>query len=64
MIFTVNIFSREESDIRPKLKVENLTNIKTKGGIINLLLAPYFLALAFLFLLLEIIIFLGGLKIR
>ncbi|MGB9856650.1 MAG: vWA domain-containing protein [Dictyoglomaceae bacterium] len=64
-IFTVNIFSKEESDIRPKLKVENLINIKTKEkGIINLSLAPYFLALAFLFLFLEIIIFLGGLKIK
>ncbi|MCS7201876.1 MAG: BatA and WFA domain-containing protein [Dictyoglomus sp.] len=64
-VFTVNMFSREESDIKPKFMLNN--NIKTEikeKGLINLSLTPYLLFLCFFIFLIEIIIFLGGLKFK
>ncbi|MEN2984058.1 MAG: BatA and WFA domain-containing protein [Dictyoglomaceae bacterium] len=62
-VFTVNMFSREESDIKPKFMLNN--NIKNEikeKGLINLSLTPYLLFLCFFIFLIEIIIFMRGSK--
>jgi hypothetical protein len=61
-IFTVNIFSKEESDIKPKYKIENLKENKTPKqiGVISFSFSPFLLLSALIFLLFEIIIFIRG----
>lgn len=64
-IFAVNVFSKEESDIKPKYRVENYTKNKIdESGFINFALTPYTIGLTFIFLILEIILFLGGFKYK
>lgn len=64
-IFSVNILSKEESNIKPRFIVENnvKNNIK-ETGFINLSLSPYLLFIAFILFVIEIIIFCEGLKFR
>ncbi|MCX7846323.1 MAG: BatA and WFA domain-containing protein [Dictyoglomaceae bacterium] len=64
-IFAVNIFSKDESNIKPRFVLKNniKDNIK-EMGFINLSLAPYLLFLSFILFIIEIIIFLGGLNLR
>ncbi len=64
-IFTVNIFSKEESNIKPRFIMKDKTKDKIKeASFINLDLSPYLLFLAFILFIIEMIIFLGGLKLK
>jgi len=63
-IYVVNLFSKEESDIKPKMNIEiNKQNKNKEKGTIYIDLSLYALILSIILLLLEAIIFLGGFNI-